>query len=152
MVGLTSHQRKLASRWIQSKRLDLLMIRYNAAHRGAEQDVFPVTGQLNIPVVTFTGLRWRALLAETPDDPAGFQPPPATEFYRFCLSNPQVAVALTAPANREELDENLTLLDDWTPPSAVRLAKSAPTGIACAVTPGPSGSDTRLPVGCRQRG
>ena len=43
MIGLTSHQRSLAAGWAQSGRLDMLMIRYNAAHRGAERDVFPVT-------------------------------------------------------------------------------------------------------------
>ena len=41
MVGLISHQRHLAARWAGSGLLDLLMIRYNAAHRGAEEDVFP---------------------------------------------------------------------------------------------------------------
>ena len=41
----------------------MLMIRYNAAHRGAESDVFPVTDALGTPVVTFTGLRWKDLMA-----------------------------------------------------------------------------------------
>lgn len=113
MIGLTSHQRALAAQWAQSEKLDLLMIRYNAAHRGAEREVFPVT---RIPVVTFTGLRWRALLAHTPDDPPDFAPPSAVECYRFCLAHPSVAVALAAPGNREELEQDLTLLDDWRAP------------------------------------
>jgi predicted aldo/keto reductase-like oxidoreductase len=121
MIGLTSHQRKLAAAWgalrapghEAGRYLDMLMIRYNAAHRGAEEDVFPLTAKLGTPVVTFTGLRWRALPRSTPDDPAGFSPPSAAQFYRFCLSNPAVSVALTAPDNRAELEENLTLLDDW---------------------------------------
>jgi predicted aldo/keto reductase-like oxidoreductase len=113
MIGLTSHQRALAAQWAQSGKLDLLMIRYNAAHRGAERDVFPVT---RIPVVTFTGLRWKALLARTPDDPPDFAPPSAAECYRFCLAHPAVAVALAAPGNRNELDEDLALLDDWCAP------------------------------------
>ena len=116
MIGLTSHQRSLAAQWAQSEKLDLLMIRYNAAHRGAERDVFPVTQQLDIPVVTFTGLRWKALLDNTPDDPPGFIPPAAAECYRFCLTHPAVAVALAAPGNRSELDHALSLLDDWRAP------------------------------------
>jgi hypothetical protein len=40
------------------------------------------------------------------------------EWYRFCLSNPAVAVALMAPGNRRYLDENLRLLDDWRPPDS----------------------------------
>ena len=113
MIGLTSHQRALAAEWAQSGKLDLLMIRYNAAHRGAERDVFPVT---RIPVVTFTGLRWKALLDRTPDDPPDFAPPSAAECYRFCLAHPAVAVALAAPGNRDELEQDLALLDDWRAP------------------------------------
>src|SRR5439155_9133803 len=46
LIGLTTHQRKLGAKWAESGKLDLLMVRYNAAHRGAEQDVFPVTDRL----------------------------------------------------------------------------------------------------------
>ena len=122
MIGLTSHQRKFAARWAQEtdpetgqRRLDMLMIRYNAAHRGAETDVFPVSDVLGMPVVTFTGLRWKDLLGTTPDDPAGFAPPTASDCYRFCLVHDSVAVVLAAPGNREELEEDLAVLDDWGP-------------------------------------
>jgi predicted aldo/keto reductase-like oxidoreductase len=121
LIGLTSHQRLLTAGWVQSHKLDLLMIRYNAAHRGAERDIFPVAQKERIPVVTFTGLRWKALLAHTPEDPAGFVPPSAVEFYRFCLANAAVAVALAAPGNRSELEENLALLDDWRGPDALAI-------------------------------
>lgn len=113
LIGLTSHQRPLAVRWAQTGKLDVLMIRYNAAHRGAERDVFPLAQENRIPVVTFTGLRWKALLARTREDPRGFTPPSAVECYRFCLANPTVSVALAAPGNRNELDQDLALLDDW---------------------------------------
>ncbi|MGH9673824.1 MAG: aldo/keto reductase [Bryobacteraceae bacterium] len=112
-IGLTTHQRKLAARWAESGKLDLLMVRYNAAHRGAERDVFPVAASHGVPVVSFTALRWQALLAAAPGDPPGFAPPSAADCYRFCLSNPQVAVTLAAPNNRDGLDHALTLLDDW---------------------------------------
>ncbi|MEX2263383.1 MAG: aldo/keto reductase [Bryobacteraceae bacterium] len=121
MIGVTSHQRRLAASWAGTGKLDLLMVRYNAAHRGAEKDVFPVTRELGIPVVAFTGLRWKALLKSTPEDPGGFTPPPAREFYRFCLAEPSVAVALTAPSGRAELEGNLSLLDDWRPPGEAEL-------------------------------
>jgi len=123
MIGLTSHQRKLAAGWARSGKLDLLMIRYNAAHRGAEREVFPVAREQNLPVVTFTGLRWKALLAHTPEDPAGFVPASAVDWYRFCLVQPGVAVALTAPGNRAELEENLNLLDDWHAPEPTHLSE-----------------------------
>ena len=116
MIGLTSHQRELAPRWAREGLLDMLMIRYNAAHRGAERDVFPIARERSIPVVTFTGLRWKALLDPTSDAPQGFRAPGPVECYRFCLAEPRVAVALTAPGNRDELEENLKLLDDWHAP------------------------------------
>ena len=116
LIGLTSHQRKLAARWAESGRLDLLMIRYNAAHRGAEEDVFPVAERIGIPVVAYTAQRWGALKKRTPGDPEGFKPPHAREWYRFALAHPAVSVVLMAPANRQELEENLQLLDDWRAP------------------------------------
>jgi aryl-alcohol dehydrogenase-like predicted oxidoreductase len=87
------------------------MIRYNAAHRGAEQDVFPITDALGLPVVVYTCLRWGALLRATADDPAGFVVPRAPLWYRFALQSPSVAVALMAPENRAELEEDLTVLE-----------------------------------------
>jgi predicted aldo/keto reductase-like oxidoreductase len=115
-IGLTSHQRKLAAQIAESGRLDMLMVRYNAAHRGAEQDVFPITGERSMPVVAFTCLRWGALLENTPNDPPGFVVPPARDWYRRVLCQPAVAVALMAPNDGRELSENLGLLDDWDGP------------------------------------
>ena len=112
-IGLTSHQRKLAAACAETNRLNMLMIRYNAAHRGAEQDIFPTTTNLQLPVVVFTCLRWGALMQNTADDPEGFVAPPAAEWYRFALCHPAVTVALMAPNGREELDQNLQLLEDW---------------------------------------
>ncbi len=120
MLGLTSHQRVLAAGWAGEiapngrQRLDMLMIRYNAAHTGAERDVFPVTSELGMPVVTFTGLRWRDLLRSTPDDPPGLGAPSAEECYRFCMMHPAVSVALAAPNGRAELVEALRALDERT--------------------------------------
>lgn len=122
MIGVTTHQRKLAARWARTDRLDMLMVRYNAAHRGAETEVFPVAETQGLPVVTFTGLRWRALLQSTPEDPESFVPPTAADCYRFCLAHPDVSVALAAPGNREELEHALKLLDDWSAPSESWLA------------------------------
>jgi aryl-alcohol dehydrogenase-like predicted oxidoreductase len=100
----------LAADVARSGLLDLLMIRYNAAHRGAETEVFPVTDPVHLPVVTYTSLRWGALLRGTPDDPPGFVPPRAPAWYRFVLQSPSVTVALMAPDDRAELEEDLTVL------------------------------------------
>ena len=55
-IGITSHQRTLAAEMAKSGLLDTVMIRYNAAHRGAERDVFPVTQPLGLPVIAYTAL------------------------------------------------------------------------------------------------
>ena len=51
------------------------------------------------------------MLRPTPDDPPGFHVPRAPAWYRFALQTPSVRVALMAPDNRAELEEDLTVLD-----------------------------------------
>jgi predicted aldo/keto reductase-like oxidoreductase len=109
-VGVTSHQRPLAVEMVRSGRLDCVMIRYNAAHRGAERDVFPTTDSSSIPVIAYTATRWGALMRPTPDDPPGFVVPGAPDWYRFVLASPSVAVTLAAPYSRSELDGDLQVL------------------------------------------
>lgn len=111
-LGVTSHQRKLAAEMAQSGLLDTLMIRYNAAHRGAENDIFPVIDPQRISIIAYTALRWRALLQATPDDPPGHRVAPAPDWYRFVLRSPAVAVVLAAPGNRAELEEDLGVLSE----------------------------------------
>jgi predicted aldo/keto reductase-like oxidoreductase len=110
-IGLTTHQRPLAATVARSGLLDLLMLRYNAAHRGAEREVFPVTDELGLPIIAYTALRWGALLRPTPDDPPEFVVPKAPAWYRFALQSPSVAVVLAAPHNRAELEDDLSVLD-----------------------------------------
>ena len=112
-IGITSHQREFVAELAKSGLLDCLMIRYNAAHRGAMEQIFPTTKSLEIPVISYTGLRWGALLKKTPDDPPDFMPPKAIDCYRFTLCNPAVTVSLMAPNGGTELKENLNLLNDW---------------------------------------
>jgi len=109
-IGVTSHQRPLAAEMAASGLIDALMIRYNAAHRGAERDVFPVTDSQCVPVIAYTALRWGALLRPTHGDPPGFAVPWAPDWYRFVLQSPSVAVVLAAPNNRGELEEILQVL------------------------------------------
>jgi len=128
MLGLTSHRRRLAATWAQSGLLDMLMIRYNAAHRGAETDVFPVTTALGMPVVAYTALRWGALMQPTRDDPEDFAAPAAPAWYRFSLQNPAATVVLMAPENRQELEEDLSVLDAQGPLSAEEYRRLAEHG------------------------
>lgn len=76
---------------------DALMVRYNAAHRGAEESVFPAARA----VVVYTATRWGSLVG----------PMRAADCYRFVLSHPKVTSCLFAPANRAEMDEALVALE-----------------------------------------
>jgi predicted aldo/keto reductase-like oxidoreductase len=114
-IGVTSHQRPLAARMAATGLIDALMIRYNAAHRGAEREIFPTTDERRIPVIAYTALRWGALLRPTPADPPGFVVPPARDWYRFVLQSSSVAVVLAAPDNRHELEHDLEVLTTGEP-------------------------------------
>jgi hypothetical protein len=85
------------------------MIRYNAAHPGAERDIFPHLPEGRHTVVSYTATCWRYLLRR----PRGWQGPMPTagDCYRFCLSSPHVDVTLTGPASLEQLRENLAALE-----------------------------------------
>jgi predicted aldo/keto reductase-like oxidoreductase len=127
-LGVTTHRRPLAAAMAQSGLLDLLMLRYNAAHRGAETEVFPTTDALGMPIIAYTALRWGGLLRTTPDDPPGFVVPSAAWWYRFVLQSPSVTMTMAAPHSRAELDEALTVLDAMRPMHAVDYARLAAHG------------------------
>ena len=127
-LGVTTHQRPVAVRIAESGRVDTLMIRYNAAHRGAEVEVFPTTDRLRIPVIAYTALRWGGLLRPTSEDPPGFVTPRAPNWYRFVLQSPSVSVTLAAPQDRAELDEALEVLHATGPLSAPDFDRLAEHG------------------------
>ncbi|TMQ33400.1 MAG: aldo/keto reductase [Planctomycetota bacterium] len=109
-LGITSHQRRLAADIARSGLIEVLMIRYSAAHRGAEREIFPHTDARGVPVIAYTALRWGGLLGPTPADPPGFAVPRAPEWYRFVLQSRSVGVTLAAPHSRAELEEDLEVL------------------------------------------
>lgn len=110
-IGITSHKRKLFPELRREGLIDIFHIRYNAAHRGAEQDVFPFTGGENRPgAVTFTATCWGKLL-NPKKMPPGEAPPTAVDCYRFVLSNPAVDVCMMGAKNLQQMRENLGLLE-----------------------------------------
>jgi aryl-alcohol dehydrogenase-like predicted oxidoreductase len=107
-IGTSIHDRPRAGRLAEDSALDLLMIRYSAAHPGAEKDVFPHLDKRHPTIVAYTATAWRRLLAA----PSGWsgRVPTAGDCYRFCLTNPAVDVTLCG-ANRSQLDENLAAVE-----------------------------------------
>ncbi len=109
-VLISAHHRPALASYVADPLFAAIMVRYNAAHPGAEQEVFPFLGQERPGVVAYTATRWGALLDRTLV-PAGERVPTATDCYRFVLSRPEVDVCLAGPANRQQLDAALTALD-----------------------------------------
>jgi aryl-alcohol dehydrogenase-like predicted oxidoreductase len=106
-VGFSSHKRKLAAKLAKEFDPDFLMIRYSAAHRGAEQDIFDELGDDRPAIISYTSTRWGMLLQPLPEK--GFpKAMTAGECYRFVLGHPSVDIALFAPRTGEELREDVT--------------------------------------------
>jgi aryl-alcohol dehydrogenase-like predicted oxidoreductase len=106
-VGLSCHNRLFLGDLAAEGEMDALMLRYNAAHRGAEQEIFPRLAEHNPGVISYTATRWSYLLRRPRSLPRDARVPTAGECYRFVLSNPHVHTTLTAPRNERELRENL---------------------------------------------
>lgn len=118
-IGTSIHDRPRAGKLAEDSELDLFMIRYNAKHPGAEQDIFPHLGARQPAVVAYTALAWQQLTKRVkgieigPFPGAGDAAPPMTAglCYRFVLSNPHVHVVLTGPKDRQQLADNLACLE-----------------------------------------
>jgi len=110
-VAISCHDRRFVGELAAEGALDVVMMRYNAAHRGAEEQIFPFLKQHDPGVVSYTATRWGALLRRPRGWPRDARRPTAGMCYRFVLSNPHVHVCLTAPTSVEQLEENLTALE-----------------------------------------
>jgi aryl-alcohol dehydrogenase-like predicted oxidoreductase len=106
-VGISTHDRKFAAELAREGVVDAVMVRYNAASRGAEAEIFGHWGDREPAVVGFTATRWRSLLRRPARAAPGSRIPTAGQCYRFVLSNAAVNVCLMAPGNLREFDENL---------------------------------------------
>jgi aryl-alcohol dehydrogenase-like predicted oxidoreductase len=106
---VSTHDRPRAGRLASDSILDALMIRYNAAHPGAEGEIFPHLAARRPAIVSYTATSWRKLLAA----PKGWsgRVPSAGDCYRFCLSSPHVDVALMGPSTIGQLRENLAAVE-----------------------------------------
>jgi len=115
IIGTSIHDRPRAGRLTIDSEIDLFMIRYNAKHPGAEEDIFPHLSVRNPAVIIYTALAWGQLInpvkgINMPPWPGKKQadvPPLTPELcYRFVLTNPHVHLVLTGPKNRHQLEQN----------------------------------------------
>jgi aryl-alcohol dehydrogenase-like predicted oxidoreductase len=109
---MSGHRRVFFPEMAREGIFDLFMVRYNAAHRGAEEEVFPrlPTGQERPGVCAYTATRWGSLV-DARKVPTGERVPRASDCYRFCLTNPAVDMVMCGPANAEQVREACTALE-----------------------------------------
>ncbi len=107
---ISGHHRPAFEAFASLPDVDGVMVRYNAAHPGAEVDVFPHLPACRPGVIAFTATRWGSLLKPSLV-PAGEPVPRASDCYRFVLSHPSVHSSLAGPRDAAELDEAMAALD-----------------------------------------
>ncbi len=110
-IGMSGHNRMLFPKMDEEGLFDLFHIRYNAAHRGAEEESFPFLAGENRPgIVTYTATRWGQLL--NPNKmPTGEAALTSADCYRFVLSNPSVDVCLCGPKDTNQMRAALSALE-----------------------------------------
>ena len=109
-LGMSGHHRELFSKVAETGMFDLFHVRYNAAHRGAEKEIFPYFREKSSPgIITYTATRWGALM-NPKKIPSNESPPSATDCYRFVLTNSDVDVCLCGPRNMDQMSTALQSL------------------------------------------
>ena len=119
-LAVSTHQRRLVPHIAAGNDFDIVHFRYNAAHPGAEKEIFPHLPAANRPgLVAFTATSWGQLLGKPTligfvqgahPLPKGERGPTATDCYRYVLTRPDVDVCLTGPANAAQMDVALEAL------------------------------------------
>jgi aryl-alcohol dehydrogenase-like predicted oxidoreductase len=108
-IGASFHSHDLAKQWLNSPLLDVVMVRHNIAHRGAQQKVFahldPQDSQ-RPGTMTFKSAGMQTLLVDKPLYlPEECWQPSVPDLYRYSLSQNCVDVALAGLTSRQEIDE-----------------------------------------------
>ena len=107
-LAMSIHDRKLARELMGEFAFDLLMLRYNAAHRGAVKEIFDPLGEKCPPVVAYTATRWGSLLKPAKGFEHGMT---AAECYKYVLDDPHVRVSLTGPRSLADIAESVKAIN-----------------------------------------
>ncbi|MFC1639458.1 aldo/keto reductase [Gemmatimonadota bacterium] len=112
-IGVTGHNRRFLGKMAQDEAspFDVLQVRYSAAHRGAEEEVFRELPSSRPGITTYTATRWGRLLRAN-KMPPGEKPLTAAECYRFVLSHPDVDLCMAGPRTEKEMDEGVRALSE----------------------------------------
>lgn len=109
-LAISTHNRLQAAEFAGNSAVDILHVRYNAIHTGAERDIFPkLEAEARPGIVSFTATSWGQLM-KADGIPSGDKQPTAGDAYRFVLSNPDVDVCMTGPKDAAQFQ---AALDAW---------------------------------------
>ena len=115
-LSVSCHHRPSFVDYAKTRDYDILQIRYNAVHTGAERDTFPpmkdalaAAGLERPGTVAYTATRWGSLL-DPKAVPDGETPLRGRDCYRFALSNPDIDVCMSGPSDAAQVDEALMAL------------------------------------------
>ena len=118
-LAVSTHTRVLVPPIATGSDFDIVHFRYNAAHPGAEADIFPHLPDSGRPgLVSFTATSWGQLLgkgtlqgiAGSRSLPKGERVPTAADCYRYVLSRPEVDVCMTGPKDAAQMEHALEAL------------------------------------------
>jgi predicted aldo/keto reductase-like oxidoreductase len=110
-IGVSSHNRKMFPEIVSTLPIDVFHVRYNAAHRGAERDIFPkLPAQARPGIVAYTATRWGNLV-DRGRVPKAERVPRASDCYRFVLANPAVDVCVSGPRTVAQMQDTLKDMD-----------------------------------------
>jgi aryl-alcohol dehydrogenase-like predicted oxidoreductase len=111
LLAVSTHNRPLIGRLASNPEIDIFHVRYNAVHRGAERDVFPLLPAQSPPgMAAFTATCWRQLLGHR-RIPRAERIPTAGDCYRYVLTEPAVNVCVTGPADATQFKHALDALE-----------------------------------------
>jgi len=112
-VAMSGHNRKFFGKMADQDGsiIDIFMVRYNAAHRGAEEEIFPHLAEKQRPgIMAYTATRWGKLLNPR-KMPPGEKPLTAADCYRFAISHPAVDLCMMGPRSAQEFEEGIQALE-----------------------------------------
>jgi len=128
---VSCHHRPSFEAFLENEACEAWMLRYNAAHPGAEKEVFPLVSQNELErpgIFAFTTTRWGSLL-DPRLTPGGEPTPRASDCYRFALTEPHVDAVIAGPKNGAELDEAIAAMERG-PMTAEELAWMKRVGVS----------------------
>jgi len=110
-LGVTGHNRRFHGELAHDSHhpFDVIQVRYSAAHRGAEVEVFQDLPANRPGICAYTATRWGRLL-KAKRMPPGEDPMTAAECYRFVLSHPAVDLCLAGPRTEHQMVQGLDAL------------------------------------------